>query len=384
LTSSNSAKAILEAFIFMLKYVVRGLGLIICVAVLLFFYWQQSEPPVAQLPLTPREVTTEEEFRPAKYQDRPPWRYRLYTPPHVEPGRKYPLILWLHGQGDSGADNWRQLLHMETTVLTPEKCTNGCDFFIIVPQKTRAMNWFGSPAYGSIGDESPPETDMLGIVSELLDKTIADLPIDESRVSIIGMSSGGAAAWEMAERHPNKFAAILPFAAAPSSDVELIRLVDIPIWVFHSPIDRVASPEPGRQTIEHLQSIGGKAAFTLSADHPETKSYSRTHFSWASAFKEYDLYDWLLAQSRESTHSPPPGRVPLRIRLLQIAAIVVGALVVYACVREYNKQRNRTGSLNITPEKGASHEDGDDNGNREDRSRSPNAGLTDAPRAIND
>ena len=35
--------------------------------------------------------------------------YRLHVPPTLEPGRKYPLVVYLHGAGDNGSDNVRQL-----------------------------------------------------------------------------------------------------------------------------------------------------------------------------------------------------------------------------------------------------------------------------------
>ena len=35
--------------------------------------------------------------------------YRLYTPTRVDPGRRYPLVLFLHGAGGSGTDNLKQL-----------------------------------------------------------------------------------------------------------------------------------------------------------------------------------------------------------------------------------------------------------------------------------
>jgi hypothetical protein len=35
--------------------------------------------------------------------------YRLFTPVRLEPGRRYPLIVFLHGAGGSGTDNQKQL-----------------------------------------------------------------------------------------------------------------------------------------------------------------------------------------------------------------------------------------------------------------------------------
>ena len=37
--------------------------------------------------------------------------YRLLRPEEEKPGRKYPLVLFLHGAGERGDDNQKQLIH---------------------------------------------------------------------------------------------------------------------------------------------------------------------------------------------------------------------------------------------------------------------------------
>jgi len=37
--------------------------------------------------------------------------YRLLKPEKIEPGKRYPLVLLLHGIGERGTDNARQLIH---------------------------------------------------------------------------------------------------------------------------------------------------------------------------------------------------------------------------------------------------------------------------------
>ena len=37
--------------------------------------------------------------------------YRLLTPQHYEGGKKYPLVLFLHGAGERGQDNQAQIKH---------------------------------------------------------------------------------------------------------------------------------------------------------------------------------------------------------------------------------------------------------------------------------
>ena len=60
-------------------------------------------------------------------------KFRLHVPENMEPGKTYPLILWLHGVGEAGTDNRDQLVHLHhiITYLTGPKKR---DFFLLVPQ----------------------------------------------------------------------------------------------------------------------------------------------------------------------------------------------------------------------------------------------------------
>ena len=67
-------------------------------------------------------------------------KYRLHVPENMEPDKKYPLLLWLHGIGEVGTDNTLQLVHLHhiITYLTGE---NKRDFFLLVPQHVSGEHW---------------------------------------------------------------------------------------------------------------------------------------------------------------------------------------------------------------------------------------------------
>jgi len=62
--------------------------------------------------------------------------YRLHSPENIRHGRKYPLIVHLHGIGEAGADNTHSLLHLHSIfpVLTGPESE---DFFMLVTQCPR-------------------------------------------------------------------------------------------------------------------------------------------------------------------------------------------------------------------------------------------------------
>jgi predicted peptidase len=267
--------------------------------------------------------------------------YRLHLPSQFDIAKKYPLIVWLHGEGESGSDNRLQLRHLDTTLLIPERRGN-CDFLILVPQKPKKVSWIGDSVPNSESEGSP--YDMLEVVTKLLDHTIAQYPVDEARVAVLGLSSGGTAAWELAARSPERYSALLPFSAAPKGGTDLNALLRVPVWAFYPPTDYLAPPDATQNAVSHLQQLGGYAAFTFSNDEPEK---AVTHYCWKSAFRDYDLYTWLLAQERDGDHVPRPGRHqlgyylrwdyfrPVAVRL----AVVLSVLACFlACVKEIRRR----------------------------------------------
>ncbi|MDR3181468.1 MAG: prolyl oligopeptidase family serine peptidase [Planctomycetaceae bacterium] len=100
----------------------------------------------AMLPLFKEESITYNS--PSKYKDAV-LKYRLHTPEKMEPGKKYPLILWLHGAGEAGEDNSAQLVHLHhiITYLTGKKER---DFFLLVPQAPgNHCGWSGGSSRSS-------------------------------------------------------------------------------------------------------------------------------------------------------------------------------------------------------------------------------------------
>lgn len=50
--------------------------------------------------------------------------YRVLYPENYDAAKKYPLVLFLHGAGERGSDNEKQLTHGAKLFLTPENRTN--------------------------------------------------------------------------------------------------------------------------------------------------------------------------------------------------------------------------------------------------------------------
>ena len=297
-----------------------------------------SEEPVIVGPAPLEELMRQEAV---EVEDGKAWRYRLYMPTHLEKGERYPLVVWLHGEGQSGNDNRIQLRHLDETLLTAERREHGCRLFILAPQKPKGVPWHGAPALPS--DLASDGPDMLDVVMKMIEKVAAEYRIDPSRIIAMGLSSGGGATWALGARYPERFAAVLPFSCGPSGGA-IADLVSVPVWAFHSPRDAMASPEPSERAAKELASRGGLAVFTLSSDFPEATSGLPAHSCWASAFRDYQLYDWLLAQSKGSRSAPLPGQAPggALQYAWSIGAVMIGIVIVAACHAEFRRRRRQS------------------------------------------
>ena len=225
--------------------------------------------------------------------------YRLFTPARLEPGRTYPLILFLHGAGGSGTDNVKQLEGgnvFGALVWTLPENQARHPAFVLAPQSN--WNWpctiFDPKNPPKVAAEiklCPPGALGIGagLAFEVIDSLLGSLPIDRSRIYVTGFSMGGAGTWHMIAQRPRFFAAAVPVCGRghPESTPALKHL---PIWNFHGVKDDVEPVASSRAMIEALRKAGG------SPRHTEYPDLGHTVFAWA--YTEPALIEWMFAQKR--------------------------------------------------------------------------------------
>lgn len=223
--------------------------------------------------------------------------YRLFTPRKIEPGRRYPLVVFLHGAGGSGTDNVRQLeganIFGALVWALPENQEKR-PAFVLAPQSD--VNW---PCV-IIDPQHPPRRpadlvfcppEHLGtgarLAFEIIDRLVGTLPIDSSRIYITGHSMGGAGTWHMIAHRPRFFAAAVPVCGHPDpSTAEAVK--DLPVWNFHGTADEVEPVATSRVMIEALRRVGGRPR------HTEYAGVGHNVFRWA--YTEPALIEWVFAQ----------------------------------------------------------------------------------------
>jgi len=218
------------------------------------------------------------------------FKYRLFVPRGARPGERFPLLLWLHGLGEGGDNNTAQLRWIDLMLDDPRHAEK-YRFFVLAVQCPWDLSWSG----GAAGTANEQPTDMLSVTADILQETMDRHPVERDRVYLAGISAGAAATWEMAMRHPELFAAVVPLACASGSDESrAAKLVKIPIWVFINKGERAGM----ERMVAAVRAAGGNAYLTV-AD-------AAGHDAWSAPLKG-GILQWMLAQRRGAPCWTPPG-----------------------------------------------------------------------------
>ncbi len=230
-------------------------------------------------------------------------KFRLRSPNNIKPHKKYPLVVWFHGKGESDNENSRQLAHMQMTMeflIGPKML----DCFIIATQCPKDNpNWFTTVSTEGKGDAP------ITILREIFDATIKEFPIDEDRISVFGLSSGGSAAWQFVMDSPEKFAGLVVCSATKPPGVPPTNLN---IWTFANTGDGGVPIENVRQSVQEINAKGGTALLT--------EMNSGGHDSWFQALSNKKVLAWMVTQKRNGMLNPPPGMVLMPKRWSQVLA----------------------------------------------------------------
>ena len=198
----------------------------------------------------------------------------LYLPKGFDErgARKYPLLIFLHGSGESGHDLQRVRAHGPPALVGDRP-----DFPFIVASPQAPEGWQGFDPV---------------MLNAMLDELVARLPIDIDRIYLTGLSMGGEWSYGWASMSPNRFAAIAPVCGAWNPEVAC-RLKNVPVWAFHGAQDTVVPIADDQAMVEAINQCGGDARITV---YPDVG-----HDAWTPAYADSALFDWLLAHRRRAT-----------------------------------------------------------------------------------
>ncbi|HMB63522.1 MAG TPA: prolyl oligopeptidase family serine peptidase [Eudoraea sp.] len=200
-------------------------------------------------------------------------RYYLYYPEEykIQKEKNFPLLLFLHGGGESGDSLGSLKSNGPPKLITEGK---SFPFLILAPQNPHKKKWWNTRA-----------------VMQLLDTIVESNRVDNNRIYLTGLSRGGGAAWEMAVQYPDKFAAMAVVCGMTPIPYASWINRDMPIWVFHGTEDASISYSESEEMVNKLRSMGYDVKFT---------TYEGVgHSSWVQAYTTQELYEWFLKQRRK-------------------------------------------------------------------------------------
>jgi len=260
--------------------------------------------------------------------------YFVYLPKGYgdDPARTWPVILFLHGNGERGNgldeldyvlahgplyEAWIQKRDLPFIIISPQLHMFDMDKrAAYIANRTRAQipqrleqgtvereHLFPRQGPMTAGQEiqdmseipltlpmgwDQVEADLLA----MLDKVESGFAVDKSRVYLTGLSYGGFGSWYMASSHPQRFAAVAPVVGWGHPDLmPPIAEAGLPVWLFAAGRDTAVTKPHFYAGINALERLSkAEVRFTVHED--------MAHDAWRRIYGGEDLYRWLLDQQK--------------------------------------------------------------------------------------
>ena len=219
-------------------------------------------------------------------------RYRVLFPENYDENRTYPLVLFLHGAGERGSDNEKQLKH-GGSLFTGEEIRKDFPSIVIFPQCPEESYWVEMERLDDQNFLFPEKSKIskpLFLVKKLMDSYVKKESVDKKRIYVMGLSMGGMGTFDIICRYPKYFAAAIPICGGVNTD-RLKKVKHMPIRIFHGGADPVVSREYSRNAHIELKAEGSERV-----EYIEFPGVG--HDSWTKAFAYPDFLGWMYYQSR--------------------------------------------------------------------------------------
>jgi predicted peptidase len=219
--------------------------------------------------------------------------YRLLKPEKLETGKKYPAVLILHGWGERGTDNHKQLKDFGAFFLNANH-RKRFPCFVLLPQANGS--WVQHAVFDKPIALSKTPTGSLLMANEILKSLLKTQPVDADRLYLTGFSNGACGVWELLEREPQVWAAAALMAGA-GDPARVGAAKHVPIWAFHGAKDKTIPVARMTELVAAIRAAHGHPLFSIfpNGTHNDIKT---------SALSERNFLPWMFAQRRGSPEVP--------------------------------------------------------------------------------
>jgi len=183
-------------------------------------------------------------------------------------GKRWPLMIFLHGSGERGSDLNVVRVHGPFAEMAKGR---KLPFVVIAPQAEDRTNW---------------DTDAL---HNMLRDVMKRYRVDRDRIYLTGLSMGGYGTWAWACAEPNVFAAIAPICGG-GKPLEAAKLRSIPTWVRHGDADQAVPLKQSVDMVDALKAVGGDVKFDI--------VLGGQHDVWTAFYSDPAVYEWFLSKHR--------------------------------------------------------------------------------------
>lgn len=237
--------------------------------------------------------------------------YQYFKPVNKDDGKKHPLIIWFHGNGEGGYKDYRnnvsQKLANRGAVAFAEDETQKIfgGAYVVAPQADDT--WYNNYTKGYIKS-----------VKAMIDEFVSENNIDKNRIYIFGASAGGYMSFRMMIEYPDYFAAFSTSAAAldkaatsggvATTTQDLMKIRNKPLWMVHAQNDPTISYE---NTSKRVYDVLSKYGAILSS-YPNVKigeTEYNGHWSWIYSLRNMPvndkgehLFEWMARQNLKTRY----------------------------------------------------------------------------------
>ena len=237
--------------------------------------------------------------------------YQYFKPVNKDDGKKHPLIIWFHGNGEGGYKDYRnnvsQKLANRGAVAFAEDKTQKIfgGAYVVAPQADDT--WYNNYSKGYIKS-----------VKAMIDEFASENNIDKNRIYIFGASAGGYMSFRMIIEYPDYFAAFSTSAAAldkaaisggvATTAQDLMKIRNKPLWMVHAQNDPTISYE---NTSKRVYDVLSKYGAILSS-YPNVKigeTEYNGHWSWIYSLRNMPvndkgehLFEWMARQNLKTRY----------------------------------------------------------------------------------
>ena len=232
--------------------------------------------------------------------------YQYFKPVNKDDGKKHPLIIWFHGNGEGGYKDYRnnvsQKLANRGAVAFAEDKTQKIfgGAYVVAPQVDDT--WYNNYSKGYIKS-----------MKAMIDEFASENNVDKNRIYVFGASAGGYMSFRMMIEYPDYFAAFSTSAAAldkaatsggvATTTQDLMKIRNKPLWMVHAQNDPTISYE---NTSKRVYDVLSKYGAILSS-YPNVKidgTEYNGHWSWIYSLRNMPvndkgehLFEWMARQN---------------------------------------------------------------------------------------